>query len=332
MTSRYIAVAYLNRSGSTLLMSELNATQGVCAVPEAPRLVNELLANHDSYLEGQERLGMLLQSYCMDPELEPYWTSFESMIRGSVTSRCAADLFFEVMAAYVSIQDQEADLIFFKGGRVFDAIRNLKLYRNLELPVIGLLRDPRAVFSSQKRTVSSITKNSMQVSGRRFSYSYKKYVRDLIEVQKSHDCLAIRYEDLVNLGSKTLLEIVQFSRLEAKVEACRVWHTDAGHFQVAEIHRRLHPNIGLNVSADYIDGWMSMLKPVEIWCLESLLDEEMREYGYIRSIQSGPSVFYIAWYEITSTLKWAWNRVFGLMSRRGLHLLSFCRFFLLRRK
>jgi len=194
---KYIFIIYLNRSGSTFLSNQLSKLSEILVCPEAEILVNILLKNPDTMLnkKEQEILGSAIEN---DRKLK-HWNLDIDLSKTDPQSKL--DLFFNILNQYRSRTKPGSTLIAFKAVDLINCIEILHEYgsqKGLDIYFISLIRDPRAIYNSQRRTYVEHRNKFMNRNPLVTIYQWNYLVTRSIMYSSYTKLVILRYEDLVN--------------------------------------------------------------------------------------------------------------------------------------
>ncbi len=224
---KYIFIMYLNRSGSTFLFNQLSKLSEILVCPEAEVLVNVLLKNPDTRLnkKDQEILGSAMEK---DRKLK-HWNLDIDLSKTDPQSKL--DLFFNILNQYRSRTKPDSTLIAFKAVDLINCIEILHDYgshKGLDIYFISLIRDPRAIYNSQRQTYVEHRKKFMNRNPLATIYQWNYLVTRSIMYSSYTKLVILRYEDLVNnlnMELNKLLKIIgihgehTFTGLQGDLEA-----------------------------------------------------------------------------------------------------------------
>jgi hypothetical protein len=138
-----------------------------------------------------------------------------------------------------------------------------------------ILRDPRAVFASQKSAVSVYNQQTMASSLLRFCRDYRVRYEIAVACEPEKDIMLIKYEDLVSRSNSTIKEILSF--LGANNEEKKISNYNS---KIPETQKHLHPNLLKPPNTQSIEKWRSTLDRSEVYVIEFMLRDVMSDLGY----------------------------------------------------
>ena len=203
---------YLNRSGSTFLSNQLSKLSEILVCPEAEVLVNMLLKNPDTRLnkKDQEILGSAMEK---DRKLKHWNLDIDSK---KTESQSKLDLFFNILNQYRSRTKPGSTVIVFKAVDLINCIEILHEYglnKGLDIYFISLIRDPRAIFNSQRQTYVEHRKKLMNRNPLATVYQWNYFVTKSFYYSSLTKLIILRYEDLIynlEIELNQLLKFISF--------------------------------------------------------------------------------------------------------------------------
>ena len=193
---KYIFIIYLNRSGSTFLANQLSKLSEILVCPEAEVLVNILLKNPGTRINEreQETLGSAIEN---DRKLKHWNLDIDSK---KTESQSKLDLFFNILNQYRSRTKPGSTVIVFKAVDLINCIEIFHEYglnKGLDIYFISLIRDPRAIFNSQRQTYVEHRKKLMNRNPLATVYQWNYFVTMSIYYSSLTKLIILRYEDLI---------------------------------------------------------------------------------------------------------------------------------------
>ena len=212
---KYIFIIYLNRSGSTFLANQLSKLNEILVCPEAEVLVNMLLKNPDTRLskKEQESLGSAIEN---DRKLK-HWNLDIDLRKTDSQSR--PELFFNILDHYQSRTKPGSRAIAFKAVDLINCIDILHDYgiqKGLDIYFISLIRDPRAIFNSQRQTYVESKRKFMNRNPLTTVYQWNYLVTNSIKYTSLYKLVILKYEDLVNSLENEMNQLVKFTGIHGE--------------------------------------------------------------------------------------------------------------------
>lgn len=275
MENRICFLSYLNRSGSTLLAKKLDEFRDISVsieaeIPDGLRkgsLPVNNLPELDQYLDllyrnkkfsnwgiNREKLRNVLKE-----------TSFPINFR---------DILYTILFLYFS--NDRSKLYIYKRNIYYWYYKSLRLLFP-GCKILFIIRDPRALFNSQKKAISTIDNKPMQNSPVRFAIWYKKVLKFIYNnlMGKSYFML-VRYEELVLNEVSVISKILKFLEVSSKKKSDSRYKE-----RIPREQTRLHPNIRADIMrADRVKSWENELAVAEKLFLGRILVNEIVKLGY----------------------------------------------------
>lgn len=262
-------LAYMNRSGSTFLATELDRLKDVRVTLEARFPFNrhpernlcsseEVETYVDSLFEDSKFCRWGLSRQCVKEILQsvPYPLGFKNIL--------------ETVAPLAFCQEREK-VIVYKSGR----LPFRRGFRNefKGVPVIFIDRDPRAIFASQKSSFTSSTKQRMERDIVRFALSYRA-IHDVLN-EHGRDWQIVRYEDFVVGTDNEIERIARYLGVD-----CRTRVDSEYARRIPPEQAYLHPNITKPPDVSRVSVWKEKLSCLEVRFLQTTLKHDIVRSGY----------------------------------------------------
>lgn len=269
-------VWFTNRSGSTLLLNELNKYTKIVALPEGDRLADYLLSKPGNLAKNNQALiDNLNRLFETDPKLT-LWR-----IRITLTdvagSKTYADLFFKILVKAAAGLKPDFEIAVFKDtyiGNYFAQIEKSLSTPN-KISLILLVRDPRSVFCSQKQTIGSWRK-PMSSNPISTSTEWTKRIQVFTTIPGSKKML--RYEDFVANPDAVLANLFMDFNFPPTVKENRF--SDSYFQRIPKHLQPIHRRILFPPNTSRIDCWENELLPTEIFAVEFKCRYLLGELGY----------------------------------------------------
>jgi hypothetical protein len=274
-------LVYLNRSGSTLLAKELNKLKDIAVGIEEG--ISSSVDNSFQITDEAELRTFIddcykdykFKSWKLDrDELFNKLYGLEYPIDYSVFLSTALEEYFK---------DDPAKVLIHKSRTFYSQIgKESEMFP--ESKSIIMIRDPRAIFSSQRKSVDSRTGEIMNDDVINFCVSYKRVIsklNHLIKSKKARDrVLPIKYENLVSEHSfhQELTKITDF----LNVSPVKSKGGDNYFNKIPEEQKHLHANVAKKPLHNRIDAWKEELPTNDSVFIKCALKKEIRKFSYNR--------------------------------------------------
>jgi hypothetical protein len=318
-------LAYLNRSGSTLLARLLNEYRDIgVGIEGLERRFLHQDPERFSLRNSVELDRWLDRVYRDDPKFKG-WGIDRRRLRTGLLKTGFPISYHKFLETCLKIyfQGDSSRVLIHKESRYFQNLkRSAKIFPGWKYIFID--RDPRGIFNSQKKSLESITGLPMRADIVRFALNYKnqqiriRFYRK--EGQLSRWFIRVRYENILEDG-KDLIRILDFFQCSDSKKAPGRPYLD----RVPRDQRHLHKLVENRPLKERAIAWQKELGYDEIAFLNKVLYRELRENGYDQSYLPPEG-------KITNKGKFLRNMVmFYLRFFPKYHLKSLLIFFRLRR-
>jgi hypothetical protein len=264
-------LVYENRSGSTFLASHLDRIEGVVVLPETdfvrlamaelPRGATELSASAaQQALRRDDKLSSLVDVPLICSSLQHRITVAELLKRVAIGYLRQSDL-------------PDAETVIVKGN-VLDYMATLQgsVERTFFL---GVVRDGRAVYASQRRTPSLYGNRVMNDNPISSALSW---ARKTSQMRSTTACHVIRYEDLIDDPLSAVESATSFMGMVRPLAA-----TNSGYFhRLPESHKSIHSLVSSEVGRlERISAWRRDVPYDELEVYELFAREWLLAEGYL---------------------------------------------------
>jgi len=280
---KIVLLTYVNRSGSTYLANLLSASDDICVCPEGDMLVSLFLESPgkvfrlDKYCRAE--LVKLIQS---DSKLK-YWGIGDDIfnVLDEVDSNIGAFLAF--LHYYQLNQKPEASCILFKAERLADLFIAIERNRvsGITFKYLSMIRDPRGVYESQKRTQVPGTGRSMSCNPVFTAIFWNHHIRAILKCRKHIDCCQILYNDLIWKMDEVISALSIYLGLDLK----GLTTAEGDLFErLPDNHKLIHQTISDIPLQEKIDKWKIELNQEEISLMERKCKRYFGEFGFSASV------------------------------------------------
>ena len=231
-----------------------------------------------TFIFNEQSKNRLAEIFSADPKLH-CWGDVKLFYPGLENARNNLDAFIAILNNYKNHFKPGAEYILFKGERIVFLVKKiLKARTNHTIQFISLIRDPRAVFASQKRTSFPGTQLIMSNDPIKTADYWKRNVR-LSHFFRAENFLIIRFEDLIMNNSSSLHILSEFLKLNLNELS-----PDKGDLlkRMSDVQIKIHENIKKMPMIQKIDEWQKELTSSEIYIIERISDKFLIDSGYIR--------------------------------------------------
>jgi len=250
---KIVLISFISRSGSTLLANNLSKDSRFCVCPEAEILTDTLLSSPEKILTNIQYKKLLTASQS-NYKLK-YWNIDFPLFNEKITH---INFFKLILKAYQKKHYPDSKIIVFKSER----LENFKTEDYNEFYKIVLVRDPRAIYLSQKTSKSSIgnvvmNKNPIRIA-KKTDIIYKSYIKT------ANRELLIKFEDYITNPIEESKRIANFFGIDNLSNDFEYRLLK----QIPLAQKHLHVNIKRKMNPGVIDKWMKQLTEYEIYTIE----------------------------------------------------------------
>lgn len=272
-------VFYAARSGSTFLANELMSRSSVTLFPEtnfAPTLISLLSRSSITHDAQLKQVSKILQQ---DSKFTD-WNLPKEVVLEALKNKMpltAADAIRVICQQYLRQQGAMPSRFGFKKGsylRHFESLKNT--FPTAQF--VGLIRDGRAVYNSQRKSLYSRTKQPFERCPTRCGKAWKEATKLIREVERRYpnSTLIVKYEELVQETEAVIKEVLRF--LEVRYESSS--QTRKLTYNIATRYGQLHENVERPPLAHRIAAWRDELAPDEVRQFETVAKKQLVSEGY----------------------------------------------------
>lgn len=299
---KLIFLTYINRSGSTFLANLLSGSEDVLVLPEADILVSSFLEDPGRMINFNEKNTRKLKEILSDdPKLKHWRISLDSVVQPG-ESLSGFKVFCRILDGYRKIHKPRASVMIFKAERIIRLLPGFKeSTSDVDVRFLGLIRDPRGTFLSQRDTVSPMTGEAFCTDPVTFAIQWRNFVRLCEQYIRSNGLQIVQFEKLIQ-SQNTVLERL-YPALEMKRFIADPAMGDL-YDRIPDDHKAIHTNITNAPIPGKTDEWEYRLSVEEILLIERTTGNRMLNWGYHLK-QSGHGSFILrrAIFEINYIIK-----------------------------
>lgn len=155
---------------------------------------------------------------------------------------------------------------------------------------INLVRDPRAVYCSQRGAKDSNHGLSLCDEPVGFARQWSVEV-ERVTLSAGADSMLVRYEDLLSELDGTVAHICRFLTDDDRpLEASRVQCDGRYAASIPAAQRHLHTNVAAAIDRSRASAWRRQIGVCERALVERIAGEQMRAIGYLQPLDAAPRV------------------------------------------
>ncbi|HBH48144.1 MAG TPA: hypothetical protein DDX98_05865 [Bacteroidales bacterium] len=247
-----VFLSYINRSGSTFLLNQLSKVDELCVCPEADILFDLLLSNSEKRIDDSRKLFQVLTA---DFKWK-LWRLKKKDIQFSAKSNL--DLFLNILSAYRRKHFPKATTVIFKHPRLMEIFSLVP--QNNRFKWIYLIRNPLAVYASQKETISPSTRRPMSRNPLSLIDEWNNTYIIFQQISGFSNTYIVNYETLIQSFDHEMELILDFISAGLSWKNCSSKKGFVAEWLSAEYHK-IHPNINKAPQFVSIDEKIEKLSP-----------------------------------------------------------------------
>ena len=272
MTNRFVTLLYAPRSGSTFLAKELTNRYDIYFAPET-NFVTTILKNYKEINNSnfEECLNEVLnEKKFLD------WNISKEDIKNRISSLLplkSNQLISNIISLYKEKTENSSPIGIKKGAYLnyYDLI-------NQNFPdnkYIGLIRDGRSVFASQKLSIRSELQTPFETDPVEAAKAWVDITEKLRRIDNNNNnILLVKYEDLIGNFEQTIVKISEFLKIVKLSEP-------VNRYFLPERYNVLHKNVKFDPIQGNLDVWKKKLTENEILSFEKIARKTLISEGYI---------------------------------------------------
>lgn len=268
-----VLLTYLSRSGSTFLAGLLDACDALSVSLEST--LPDGILRPEVQLRHDDDVPRLVDALEHDPKFAAWTVDRETLLaRLRQLPRPAG--YDAVLEAVLSTALPGARTAVYKAGAY---VHHLSLV-HAKLPsakVVHVMRDPRAVYASQRRSVSSIDNRPMSDNPLIFAFAARRAMEQVHLHREASWLYIVRYEQLVR-GPRE--EVGKLLAWLGHGDGKDLELADSYADRIPESQAHLHRNVAGPANAARVDAWRKELPPTDLALLQSALGDLLQREGY----------------------------------------------------
>lgn len=282
---RYGFITYVSRSGSTLLSRLLNQHPLVCVCTEAhlPKELFGLGSYKGLSFNSEEDLASYLERVKGYSKFSSWGLGLEDILEGIGRHEWPLSgeaLLARFLAAYKRKFSPNARIVLYKGPPAMPWELHSMIQAFPGFRIIHLVRDPRAVYASQKRSINPYSGRPFVKSPLETAWQWRRAMLASGRVN-SKNLLEVRFEDLVSQPDEALQVICD--HLDVDFHS-GYFHSDMQSdfsSRLPSSETDLHRRIDQAPDSARVSGWKSDVAPSEVAALESALGTLVLQQRYV---------------------------------------------------
>lgn len=269
---KFVFLAHINRSGSTFLSKELDNYRRIGVSLEA-KFIDGII-NPMSDISSEKELEDWLNYAYNEPHFVG-WKVTRDTYKSQLVKQGFPLNFHSLLEVALKLyfDDDFVDYYVFKNGLYIINPEKVKL----EFPdakIIYIVRDPRAIYASQKRSRNSEGK-FMATNPFRLISQFKYRAKKIFSSNYDDYLLSVKYENLIDNKDFELSRILNFIGV---MEFATKESDYEKRIPVSQKH--LHLNIEKGPIESRKNAWQTELSFAEVFFIQKKLKREMRQLNY----------------------------------------------------
>jgi hypothetical protein len=281
-----IFLCYLNRSGSTYLANLLDQSPQVCVCPESDTLT-ELFLVKPYNNPPSSAFKILKQAIKRGPKLHA-WNLPEELADSLSVKDTNFDCFMHVIKYYQSRIKPDASIIVFKAERLINLYKsfNQNLYLKEKIIWLAIIRDIRAVYASQKKTLFPYSNSPMSTSPVETAIYWSMYLNKCIKYVENKQYMTIKYEELILYQEIVLTNLLP----KLSINPFSLLPNSTLYNRLPENHRMIHFKIVQPPDPTCTDRWKGELSDREIGLIQVSAKKYLHHFNYLLKDISGNTI------------------------------------------
>lgn len=289
-------LTYINRSGSSFLAEELSKNERIFVFPEADALINNLLL---SKLSIEYLTKTILNLFTNDVKLKEWKFTNDEIISILNLSNNKANLFKNILKKFIEKNKITSNVVIFKYQDAYSKFNILKKLFSDDFNLVCLLRDPRAIFSSQKLSINPYSGKMFNTNPLITAYQWDSFISKVLNSSN----IIIKYENFysqTNFSIKNLTEFINNNNSSVK-------NKKTFYHYLSKQEKNLHKNINQPFIEENINKWEKNLSNIETTLIEKICSNNLKVLNY--EVKKGNKFiffkyyFYLIYYKIRIAIR-----------------------------
>ena len=275
-------LSFINRSGSTLLAKELSSLRDVTVTLEG---LEHRSIGGDKFaldLRSADDIECWLDKVFSEEKFRAWKINRDELRERLLGSFFPINYnnFLSIVFDLYAEKESSSSVLYKNRGLISDLERSMLVFPDAKY--VFIYRDPRGIFSSQKKSMDSLTKVPMANTIVSYAIGYKTLMGKIQRYEMDNILggylLAIRYEDLICNKEETINSVVRFLGIGKERVA-----NDCYNAEIPSGQKHLHENLSKPFLKDRVNSWCDELAVDDIYFLSLVLRKEIQEYSYYSS-------------------------------------------------
>ena len=273
---KIIFISYMNRSGSSFLCNELSKAKEFCVCPEADILF-DIFCWKPLKRISKKKWKSIIRIIANDLKFKMWEIGIYFLNNIETDKLTRWNIFILILYEYQRLNNPKAKFIVFKHPEI-SHLKGFPIEPFSDVYFIHLLRDPRAVFYSQKNAFAPVLNTSMSDNCLTTAHEYKSYYKKIITGHFKSK--VIKYEDLISEYQKTIAELQEFFNPGSPVS-----FNVKGNYKdkIISTNQHLHKNLDEKPDTGRIKAWENQLTDLEVSVIEKYCHSLFSDSYYKKS-------------------------------------------------
>jgi len=268
---KLLFLSYINRSGSSFLAQKLSELENIFVFPEADVLIEKILLSNQKITNLKDNFKELCK---IDSKLKSWQFSEKEIEHILLSNQNKIDFFLDILTTYKKRYDSNSILLIFKYQNTFSQYLTIKkILTNITIYQILILRDPRAIYFSQKTTINPYTKKNFTNNPLIVGFLWHKFSKYIENI--NHDSYFLSFENLMET-EYTFITLLNFLQISNKKREKTTTYFDL----LPEEQKNIHLNTIKEPQKENINKWQNYLKKYEISLIENICKIQMQKFKY----------------------------------------------------
>lgn len=300
-----VVLSYLNRSGSTFLARLLSEYEDVAVSLEAQ--FDDGIVRASRRITNEADLDALLAELAVDPKFSGWGVDPAALKSRLAPAGYPVAYPAFLRAALSEALGDDARVHLYKNGRYLEQPGTFRR-QFPDAKMIFVLRDPRAVFASQKRSLDSRTGDPMSSQPAFTARWFRRVVETLDRLADAPWLCVVRYEDLLARPDDECGRVLEFLGASRRRRADGTTEY-AERIPVAQRH--LHEKVGGAADPRRVEAWRTELSAAEIAAIDAVAGDTLARVGYepSRPKLSPAARVRAAWLHARGIAQYTWARL-----------------------
>ena len=265
-------IFYTPRSGSTML-ARLICEKSAVMIPPESNFITKLIDNKHRISNLEDAIAI---SYS-DSKFKDYGITTQMLQEKIKEEHFSLTDYILTCLSLFSQKNKVANPFYLIGIKKGSYVSYFKELKELfpKCMFVLLIRDVRAVFNSQKRSIYSVTRKPFEKNPLKLATKWCRVLALYDEILQKYpsDAHVVKYEDIVQANSKSIWEVLDFLKV---ANTKKVFD-----YQIPERYDYgLHSNYKKEILKGNQEKYKKNLSKSEIQIIDNIAQDYLKKYGY----------------------------------------------------